>query len=61
MKRPKEHEYTSFTAYTRAIEAYCDALEESEAVARRKLKSGYEWLHELEEEMQLIKASLLPH
>ena len=28
MKRPLEHEYTSHVAYTRALEGYCDALEQ---------------------------------
>ena len=28
MIRPKEHEYTSHVAYARALEYYCDRLEE---------------------------------
>jgi hypothetical protein len=28
MKRPIESDYTSLTAYTRALEEYCDALEQ---------------------------------
>ena len=30
LTRPKEHEYVSHVAYTRALEAYCDALEATE-------------------------------
>jgi hypothetical protein len=34
MKRPIESDYTSMTAYTRALEAYCDSLQpEQEPVA----------------------------
>ena len=30
MKRPLESDYTSHVAYTRALEGYCDALEQPE-------------------------------
>ena len=30
MKRPIESDYTSLTAYTRALEEYCDALAQPE-------------------------------
>ena len=30
MKRPVESDYTSHVAYTRALEEYCDALEQPE-------------------------------
>jgi hypothetical protein len=30
MNRPSESDYTSLTAYTRALEEYCDALAQSE-------------------------------
>jgi hypothetical protein len=32
MKRPLEQDYTSLTAYTRALEEYCDALAQPAAV-----------------------------
>jgi hypothetical protein len=31
--RPKQHEYASYVGYTRALEAYCDLLEQAEPVA----------------------------
>jgi hypothetical protein len=31
LTRPKEHEYVSHVAYTRALEEYCDALEKEKA------------------------------
>jgi hypothetical protein len=33
MNRPKESDYTSQVAYTRALEKYCDELQEQEPVA----------------------------
>ncbi len=31
--RPKQHDYASYVGYTRALEAYCDGLEQAEPVA----------------------------
>ena len=31
--RPKQHDYASYVGYTRALEAYCDSLEQAEPVA----------------------------
>jgi len=30
MKRPQEHEFSSFTAYARALEDYCTSIEQPE-------------------------------
>jgi hypothetical protein len=30
--RPKQHDYASYVGYTRALEAYCDGLEQAEPV-----------------------------
>ena len=32
MKRPQEHEYSSFTAYARALENYCTSIEQPEPI-----------------------------
>lgn len=32
MNRPKEHDYTSHVAYARALEYYCDRLEQSQLI-----------------------------
>jgi hypothetical protein len=45
--RPKQHDYASFVGYTRALEAYCDGLEQAEPVNRieviRRALDALEW------------------
>ena len=36
MKRPIESDYTSFVAYARALEQYCDEAEKQEPVAKNE-------------------------
>jgi hypothetical protein len=45
MNRPKESDYTSQVAYTRALEKYCDELQEQEPVAWRTFdgEGGYDF------------------
>ena len=38
MQRPSEHEYTSYTAYCRALEEYCTQLEQKSAKDNAALK-----------------------
>jgi hypothetical protein len=45
--RPKQHDYASYVGYTRALEAYCDGLEQAEPVNRieviRRALDALEW------------------
>ena len=46
MKRPIESDYISLTAYTRALEAYCEAfakLVREEATAKANAKANASW------------------
>lgn len=55
MKRPKEHEYTSHVAYSRALEAYCDLLEQPAQDEPPKVKvSALEFVEMVYEKEHLI-------
>ena len=41
MKRPIELDYTSYVAYARALEDYCDLLEESTRSTKSTKSTGY--------------------
>lgn len=42
MNRPVESDYTSMTAYTRALEAYCDSLQPTPAEYAMGYAEGFE-------------------
>ena len=55
MKRPIESDYTSFVAYARALEQYCDEAEKQEPVGWMDSKINpikREWVKLTDEEIQ---------
>ena len=65
MNRPVESDYTSMTAYTRALEAYCDFLQPTPAEYAMGYAEGFEdackkptWVGLTEEEVDEIYTSV---